>query len=225
MKWRLLCVAFFPVLLGCKKAINVDANLTGTAPRNYRNVVILGNSITYAPAEPSIGWNCNCGMAASKEEFDYVHILESRFREQNPTVIVKTKNIVGFERDAGHYDFEAELKDLKDTNPDLLIIKIGENIAKDTDLEMFDKRYTDLINYFKAGNPGVIVLSGSSVWSRKIDKLISRHSPYVLFEAINTDLSNFATGLYNDTGVGSHPSDRGMRYIASIFWAKIKTLK
>ena len=36
-----------------------------TKQSGFSNILILGNSITVAPANPSIGWNNNWGMAAT----------------------------------------------------------------------------------------------------------------------------------------------------------------
>ena len=38
-------------------------------------VLFVGNSITKYRPKPDIGWNNDCGMAASAPENDYVHLL------------------------------------------------------------------------------------------------------------------------------------------------------
>ena len=40
-----------------------------------KKILIMENSITYHGKKTEIGWNGNWGMAASKAENDYVHIL------------------------------------------------------------------------------------------------------------------------------------------------------
>ncbi|MES2809991.1 MAG: SGNH/GDSL hydrolase family protein [Bacteroidota bacterium] len=222
MKWQLLCMALLPFLFCCKKDKGHSAD---KAVLTFSNVVILGNSITYAPANPSIGWNGNWGMAASKPELDYVHILESHFKVNNPKVVLSVKNIQPFEVDAAHYDFDAELKSLRDSHPDLVIIRIGENVSADVDLAMFEKRYAALINYFKADNPNVIVLSGGSIWGSVIDNVMAKHPPFILLKSIVNEGANFSTGLFADAGVAAHPTDKGMQNIASLIWDYIKTLK
>ena len=38
-------------------------------------ILFVGNSITKHAPKPSIGWNRDCGMAASSIEHDYVHLI------------------------------------------------------------------------------------------------------------------------------------------------------
>ena len=79
MKMLMLLAAV--VILGftsCKKQPEVKV---GT---KISNVLILGNSITFSAADSKVGWFGNWGMAASKPEFDYVHLLTAKFKDLNP---------------------------------------------------------------------------------------------------------------------------------------------
>jgi lysophospholipase L1-like esterase len=227
VKWQLLGLAVLLAIISCKKAI-----ITTTEPVKpidstlaFNKVVILGNSITYTPQNPAIGWDANWGMAATKPDSDYVHILIRHFQVKNPKVTVMVKNIISFEADAEHYDFNAELKALRDQRPDLVIIRIGENVSPDVDLNMFDKRYVALMEYFKSSNPGVITLGGSSVWGSVADSLMSKHPPFVSLKSIVSDGSNFSYGLFDNIFIQGHPGNKGMRNIAALVWDKVKTLK
>jgi hypothetical protein len=44
------------------------------APVNYKNILVLGNSITYHPPDPSIGWNGAWGMAATASSKDFFYL-------------------------------------------------------------------------------------------------------------------------------------------------------
>lgn len=237
LKWKYLFVAILPFLiLGCKKQnkeeeknkepeVSVEENLATPALLKFNNVVILGNSITHAGPNLPLGWYGDWGMAASAEDKDYVHVLKKSFQLRNPDVVVKAKNVQGFELDFTGYNFDTELKDLRDTHPDLVILRIGENLRANIDMNIFEKRYQDLINYFKADNPKVIVVGVSTVFTGMADHIMARYPPYVSLETITQDPANMALGLFENDAVAGHPGDTGMRNIASLIWLKIKTLK
>ena len=47
-------------------------------------VMFLGNSITKHGVAPQIGWHGDWGMAASKQENDYVHLCEKEILKKFP---------------------------------------------------------------------------------------------------------------------------------------------
>ncbi|MFD2874331.1 hypothetical protein ACFS5N_17750 [Mucilaginibacter ximonensis] len=218
-KYCLLFVAWMPLIMSCKKQNNTVSQSTLT----FSNVVILGNSITYAPHDNSIGWYGDWGMAATALDLDYAHLLLAKFKVKNPNVQVQIKNIAAFEKDAVNYDLDANLKELKNSKPDLLILRIGENVPAGTDMTVFDERYTALINYFKSANPNIIILSAGSVWADNIDAVMMKHPPYVLLSSMIKTGSNFSFGLWSNPGVELHPSNKGMENIALALWNKISS--
>ncbi|WP_374951224.1 SGNH/GDSL hydrolase family protein [Mucilaginibacter sp.] len=241
MKWKLLFVAIMPFLiLSCKKQdqgeiknpevpvekpVSAEENLSTPALTKFNNVVILGNSITYTDPYAPLGWYGSWGMAASTADKDYVHVLKKSFQLRNPDVLVQVKNIGEFELDFTKYDINKELKSLKDSHPDLVILRIGENLQANIDLNVFEQRYKELINYFKADNPNCIVVGVSTVFPGMADDRMVKYPPYVSLKTIMLDPSNFALGLFENYAVATHPGDNGMRNIASMIWLKVKTLK
>lgn len=236
MKSRLLVMAFLPLFISaCKKQvqdqivqvpeITVDENLSTPALTKFDNVVILGNSITYAGPTADLGWYGDWGMAASAQEKDYVHVLKKCFQLRNPDVRVQVKNVQEFETDFTTYNFDTNLKDLKDTHPDLIILRIGENLKAGIDLNVFEERYKDLIDYFKADNPKAVVVGVSTVFKGMADDRMIKYPPYVTLKTLADDPSNFALGLFENHAVATHPGDKGMRVIASMIWKTVKNLK
>jgi lysophospholipase L1-like esterase len=192
----------------------------------YNNVVILGNSITFSPADASINWNGNWGMAATAANKDYVYLLTERFKSYNPACTVSIKNIAQFEREFSTYAIDGNLKIFKDRKPDLLIIRIGENVTDGFNATEFDNRYAVLISYFKTANPNLKVVAAGSFWTGKdaVDAVMQKHSPFISLSPLGLDMGNYAWGQFTDHGVQSHPSDRGMQAIADRIWNAIVQL-
>lgn len=216
MKKLYLIALIIPYLAACTKHTDIPV----IAPHPTYNILILGNSITYTPANASIAWNGSWGMAASVADSDYVHLLSSRFKADNKYAVLTAVNIVPFELNFDTYDFAANLKKYKDLKPDFLIMRIGENVTT-TDSVGFEKRYVDLLNYFKSNNPNIKILAAGSVWPDRdlANKVMSKHSDYISLISLSNDLSNFAFGLFTDPGIQSHPDNKGMRSISDQIWA------
>lgn len=219
-KYRYLVLAGF-CLLSCNKK-------PATIEPVFSNVLILGNSITRHSPAPQIGWYGDWGMAASSIEKDFVHILIRNFKTQNPDARINFKNISDFERGYWNYDY-SKLDSLKNLKPDLIILRIGENV-QDVDMDSYDFKtsYISLIDYFKENNASAKVICVSSFYEKeRVETLINNASkekklPFISLSYLSNDLTNTAAGVFSDPGVASHPSDKGMELIASRIWAEIK---
>ncbi|TSJ42934.1 SGNH/GDSL hydrolase family protein [Mucilaginibacter corticis] len=193
----------------------------------FKNVVILGNSITLTPVSPQFGWYNTWGMAASVADSDYVHHLIVHFRKYYPKCKVTVKAFNDFEAYYPTYNFDANLKSVKDSLPDLVIVRIGENIDRSRfDKAVFQSKYQAFVNYLTAGNSKLSILSAGPLWSvPEIDDVFKAYTPYVSLSAVSTDSSNFAFGLYTDPAVQQHPGDKGMHLISDIIWDAVRKLK
>jgi hypothetical protein len=218
--YALMILAILAV--GCDKSIDT----TPDNVKSFKNIVVLGNSITYAPGSPGSEWIGPWGMAASAPEFDYVHLLTGDFRTKNKSSVVNVKNIAAFERGYIEYDIDANLREMRDTKPDLLIIRIGENAKLDENNKTaFAKRYQDLIAYFKSTNPNVVVLGVGSIWGNELaDQVMAKESEFITLRTLNNDPTNYAYGKWSDIGIQQHPSDKGMTGIEQLIWAKVQGL-
>ncbi len=213
------------ILISCEKQAAVTVSTTSIP---FANVVILGNSITYSPPSTSLNWTSNWGMAATTADNDFVHLLTTRFRQINSKCIVQAKNIASFETNYDTYDFDAELKLYRDSKPDLLILRIGENVSASFDSVEFAKRYQALIVYIKTNNPNLRILAVGSFWPDHsyIDEIMNRYTPFISLAVLGADRSNYS---YDRTdlvaAVQQHPGDKGMKAIADMIWGKVQMMK
>lgn len=200
-----------------------------TARKAFTKIVILGNSITYSERNTSIGWNDSWGMAASSREKDYVHLLSNKFRQADSSARVRALNIAAFELNYKQYEFNNDLRAYRTLKPDLLILRIGENVQQTGfDAAMFQQRYSDLISYFKNGNPNLTVLSVGSFWPdrRYASAEMQKHQPYLSLEPLGFDITNYAFDMLNvDQSVKGHPGDKGMQAIADMIWQKLQEIR
>jgi len=116
-------------------------------------------------------------------------------------------------------------------NPDLVIVRIGENVnSKLLGEQDFGAYYKSLIDYFKNNNADVKILCVSSFWKKDdVDAIIERVAKkegcyYLKISELSADPKNMALGQFKNVGVAKHPSDMGMRAIADLIWVKIMLL-
>jgi len=212
------------VLFGaCKKAYRVQLPQTVNKPLAFKNVLILGNSITYAPASLSLGWPGSWGMAATVADSDYVHILTARFKKANSDCVVTSSNISVFESSWSSYNIDANLHTFRDMNPDLVILRIGENVAQTgLDTASFGAAYKALVTYFGT-KPSI--LGVGSFWSRPVtDAVMAKYGDFFSLASLGNDGTNYSFGLWTDPGIQQHPSNKGMRLIADSIWAHVNKL-
>lgn len=222
MKTFILSLFVIVALTSCKKASKSGPIL----PSKAYKVLILGNSVTYAPANQDILWYGNWGMAASAEDKDYVHLLTARLKLANDLTTVTIKNIGEFEFNFDTYDIDANLKTFRDAKPDILIIRMGESVTRNSDAELFEKRYVDLLNYFKSTNPQIKILAAGSIFPFRDlpNTVMNKYSNFISLSYLQTDQSNFAYGLSSSIAVQVHPSDKGMLAISDRIWTALKEM-
>ena len=229
---KLITLIFISLLaISCKKTETPVVPVAPVTPavtedRIFSNVLIIGNSITRASPTPEIGWNNNWGMAATKAEFDYVHLLTAKFKALNPAVKLNTVTSGEFEVGYPTFDFVPFYAEVKATKPDLLILRFGENIVQDNpELTLFDDKYTALVNYFKEGNPKLKILAVGSFWSNPVvDACMKKRSKFVTLTPLLNDINNQAFNDFTNHSVQIHPSDKGMKVISDIIWEGLKGL-
>jgi len=189
-----------------------------------KTIVILGNSIVWHPPAPEIGWYGDWGMAASAKDSDFVHLLIRDVHRVDSSVEVKFKNIADFERGFDTYPL-SKLDSLR--NPDMLILKISENV---NDQEALDKDfvsyYSKLVEYIAPGNQSVKVIVDGFWVKENVNRLIKEYAlnnnfHFVSITGLLNDSTNTASGKFEHKGVAAHPSDKGMREIEEKIWDSV----
>lgn len=218
-------IILFVLLLA---SINVSANNNDSINTVVvKKVLILGNSIVKHKPAPTIGWKGNWGMAASVKDSDFVHVLIRKIKNENKKCIVKFMNIAILERTYTTYNLD-ELKFLKKFKPDLVVIKISENVTDSTSKEKdFLGAYKKLIKYLDPNEKAIKVIV-DGFWDKpQVNKIVKQvamdgNYEFVSISELSKDDTNMAKGKFDNPGVALHPSDKGMRLIAKRIWQTLK---
>lgn len=197
-----------------------------------QKVLFLGNSITLHGPAPQIGWTGKWGMAASREDLDYVHRLLkqiSQHTDGEPKSMVR--NIADFERGLEQFDLAQTLQAEWEFQADLVVIAIGEN-ASALNTEEAKSRYTKafaalLAEVRKHGQPTILVRS--CFWADAAKDQIMQQAcqdaqgVWVDISDLGGDEKNFARSerAIEHAGVAGHPGDQGMQKIADRLWKAI----
>lgn len=198
----------------------------------YKRMMVVGNSIMDHAPLPAKGWFNHNGMAASAPEKDFVHILTARLARQYPQVAVRLVSGGNFERDFGKSDYSINEfnEPLQQFKPDLILIRLGENVEEGDVLSPrdFETQFRRLLERFTnySGQPVKIVCT-TSVWKRPQTDIIIRRVAnekgitLIDLSAMVDQEQYFAFNQYKDIGVAAHPNDNGMQRIADLIWAKL----
>lgn len=198
-------------------------NLGGKGKR----ILFVGNSITLHDRRPSIGWQLECGMAASAPENDYVHIIEKRVREKDADAAFCICQASGWERSYKTESPCAPYEAARNFDADIIIMRIIENCTLSEYVpEVFEAAYKEFAGYLnKSGKAKIIFTTG--FWKHPGDEIVQRvanelSSPCVYLGDLGQDDSMKAIGLFEHSGVAAHPGDKGMQYIADRIWKEIE---
>ena len=193
--------------------------------KKKKTVLILGNSLVRHAPSPGIGWYGDWGMAASVKDSDLVHLLIRDIHKVDPSAVINFKNIAEFERDFDTYPL-SNLDSLK--NPDVLIMKISENVNdKKATKDNFILWYDKLVRYLAPKDQTLKVIADGFWAKESVNTLIEKYAiqkgyPFIPLAELSKDSTNMAFGRFAHKGVAAHPSDKGMRMIEQRIWDSIK---
>lgn len=184
-------------------------------------IMFIGNSITIHELKPEIGWNKQCGMAASDINHDYVHIVYKYLLNKYKSVSICVCNAKEWELDYPNKS-KADLiiSLIEKYQPHILVLRIGENFKRDYLNQSNPYNAFDYIikNAKKVANK-VIVTSLFWEWDN-LDATIKKVSydnnvKYVYLTDLSKDKTNEAIGQFENRDVSLHPNDKGMKEIAN----------
>ncbi len=190
-----------------------------------RKILIIGNSLTRHGPSEAIGWPYHCGMAATSEDKDYVHLTYQRICDAQPQFKPELQ-LTGPTKEAQMRGFEHVLP----TDADLVIIQVGDNYRGAANVEEMQKPYEEMIAAFKkSGNPRVFCVStwGNGALNKFIKAAAeSQGAVYVDISHLIGDAKNRAVseGHFTHSGVNWHPGNRGMAAISEVLWRHLKVL-
>ena len=189
------------------------------------NVLCLGNSITKHGVKHDIEWFSDWGMAASKEEYDYCHQLQSMFKQYNDSSTVTPLNIAYWEQNL-NCNIDSLIGE-KCLNKDLIIIRLGENVH---DKELFKTRILDLVNVCKKYTSNIIITGCFWPDADKEEALINaanrnglEYVPLAWISEQQGVYPKIGDKLYSTSSkpykvkqdfIITHPNDKGMKMIA-----------
>ena len=190
-------------------------------------VLFVGNSLLHHGPNSEIGWLNDCGMAASSEENDYVHIVERLVLEKDPRATFCTCQAAKWEMN--YLEGETVLPDFvraRDFEADIIIVHLLENCNFRTfNADIFTEEYIRFLTYLdKKGQARFIVTS--SFWKHPGDEVLgeiakSNAMDYIYLGDLGEDANMRADGLFEHAGVAMHPGDKGMKEIALRIFGKM----
>ena len=184
-------------------------------------ILFVGNSITFHDKAPEIGWNGNWGMAASEMDKDYVHQTMNFIKKIKPEASYLIAQAWEWERNYRQGSKILAKLFMEDfLNPDILIIRIGENIQTDISADYpLNQAFLDLINFFNSSGESKTIITSLFWFNNEINCALKETSekinaPFVDISAFGSDNEMMVIGLFEHDGVARHPGDKGMKAIA-----------
>lgn len=187
-------------------------------------IMFAGNSITKHAPRPEIGWDRDCGMAASCLEKDYVHQVLAKIREYDPNVAYCIAQVASFER--GFFEETADLNyaEAAAFKPDIVIMFYGANVSRDYDTmenppRTFGDSFEEMRNLLSNDGKAKVYISEGFY----IRPVLDAEKKAVAEKYGDTFISMDDIRTREDThGQFNHPGDLGMELIANRFFEAIE---
>ncbi len=191
-------------------------------------ILFVGNSITLHGLKPEVGWNQECGMAASDIDHDYVHVLMSKVKKLDPNAAFSICQVAGLERNYDDPTYLEKYRSAADFHPDIVIMFFGANVPQEkcdddpAQVELFAQMVKSLRDMVKGDHATVYHSQGFYI-RPKLDEAKKKVALACGDGWISIDDINKREDTH---GMFNHPNDQGMAEIAERFYEAIEpTLK
>jgi hypothetical protein len=199
--------------------------------RVYPKYLSLGDSITYHPPLPSIGWYGAWGMKASAQEKDYVHLVMAMMRSADTGNAVQHYSSYGANQEGGKIiHILGKMDTYKSYKADLITLQIGEN-DHDLSIDQFRQYYEQVLDALLDNIPRPRIFCfgtwsidprsyepGARVYLMEQAMKAACDAREIPFRSLRDVGSN---PICHDPGGGAvnwHPNDAGMQGYADLFW-------
>lgn len=216
---------FWLLKFGCFSLLLFACQPKEEASVNYKKILVLGNSITYHPPDPGIGWNAAWGMAASAANKDFFSILKDSLKAHLPELEMIRENIYPFEREFYALNFD-QYNHLRELQADLIIIRLGENVPTEKLSDWnFSESIQKLASFLSSGRTKILVTT--TFWpNRLVNEQLLHAANQNNWEVVNLvslgiNQMYMATGQFENEQVARHPNDLGMQAISNSLAQKI----
>lgn len=182
-------------------------------------VLFVGNSITKHEPKPSIGWDRDCGMAASCVENDYVHLLLEKLRQSDIPITASILQVAPFEWEFQTMPVQSTYEKGRAFGADVVIMFFGANVTKSYDADpnppkTFGAAYEELRNWLDTGHTRFFHSQGYYIRPKLDEEKQAVAEKYGDGFIGIEDIRNRA----ETHGMHNHPNDLGMSEIAQRFW-------
>ena len=214
---------------GEKYYLQVSNGQLAVSPVIPSNILYIGNSLL-------IGWG-TFGMASSNSSEDYYAYVNAYLTEQGKTVTASKMSGVTFEGcttiEAQNTWMNGTLLPKLNSNLDLVIIQLGDNVNTDGKLAVFEEGAKNLVSFIRQHAPNARV-AWVGEWYSSATKQMYIANACASYGAVFVDISDLpkvsgntanigdivtkddgTTITIDSSGVASHPSSQGMRAIAN----------
>ena len=116
-------------------------------------ILFAGNSITKHSPRPAMGWDNDCGMAASDVDHDYVHLILAKIREYDKNVAWAIAQVGGYEANLLNGALPSDSHtEAANFGADIIIMFYGANTPKEYDTmenppRTFGDAYEEMRNF------------------------------------------------------------------------------